>query len=75
MSGVNNKTPISEDAAAAGTAAYSKPLLSIYDLWVLGFSNTFVWRCRTSIILAFYNQHVSGNHLDVGVGTGYYLDR
>jgi hypothetical protein len=26
-------------------------------------------------ILAFYNEHVSGNHLDVGVGTGYFLDR
>jgi len=48
-----------------------QPLLSGYDLWVLGFSNTFVWRCPTRLLLEFYNEHISGNHLDVGVGTGY----
>lgn len=26
-------------------------------------------------VLALYNRHVTGNHLDVGVGSGYYLDR
>jgi hypothetical protein len=71
---LNDKTHIS-DAAAAGAAVYSKRLLSGYDLWVLGFSNTFVWRCPTRVILDFYNEHISGNHLDVGVGTGYYLDK
>jgi SAM-dependent methyltransferase len=42
---------------------------------VLGFSNRFVWQCPTPLILDFYNQHISGNHLDVGVGTGYFLDK
>jgi SAM-dependent methyltransferase len=50
-------------------------LLAIYDLFVLGFSNSFAWKCPSRVILDFYNQHVSDRHLDVGVGTGYFLDR
>ena len=64
-----------DGTAAAGAAIYSKPLLSVYDLLVLGFSNTFVWQCPSRLILAFYNEHISGKHLDVGVGTGFFLDK
>ena len=59
----------------AGAAVYSKSVLSIYDWYVLGFSNTFAWKCPSRHILAFYNEHISANHLDVGVGTGYFLDK
>lgn len=65
---------IIDKETAAGTAVYSKQVLSIYDLFVLGFSNKYAWRCPSQHILALYNQHVSGRHLDVGVGTGYFLD-
>lgn len=58
----------------AGQAIYSKPVLSIYDLWVLGISNQYIWKCPTSTLLKHFNQHVTPNHLDVGVGTGYFLD-
>jgi len=57
----------------AGQSVYSKKVLSIYDLWVLGFSNTFLWKCPTKKIAAQFSKTVSDNHLDVGVGTGYYL--
>ena len=70
-----SKPKVSVDTAAAGAAVYSKPFLSVYDFYVLGVSNTFVWRCPSRLILAFYNEHISGNHLDVGVGTGYFLDK
>jgi hypothetical protein len=60
--------------SAAGAAAYSKNVLSIYDPFVLGFSSTVIWRCPSRHTLNFYNQHVSGRHLDIGVGTGYFLD-
>ena len=66
---------ISEDAVRRGAAVYSRPVLAIYDLFVLRFTNTFVWKCPSSNILQFYNQNVSDRHLDVGVGTGYFLDR
>jgi len=61
--------------AEAGAAVYSKSVLSIYDLFVLGFSNRFAWKCPSQHILDFYNEHISANHLDVGVGTGYFLDK
>ncbi len=63
------------DAVAAGAAVYTRSVLQIYDLYVLGFSNTFIWECPSRLILDFYNEHISQRHLDVGVGTGYYLDK
>ena len=62
------------NTSAAGAAIYTRPLLAIYDLAVLGLSNRFVWRCPSKHILQWYNAHISGNHLDIGVGTGYFLD-
>ncbi len=59
----------------AGQAVYSKLVLSIYDLYVLGLSNSFIWKCPTYKLLDMYDLHVSDNHLDVGVGSGYYLDK
>lgn len=66
--------PVSREAAA-GAAVYSRFILSIYDVLVMQFENHFVWKCPTRTIVDFYNQHVSDRHLDVGVGTGYFLDR
>ncbi len=59
----------------AGQAVYTRPTLAIYDVVVLGMSNRFIWRCPTARIEAHYRRHASANHLDVGVGTGYFLDR
>jgi hypothetical protein len=61
--------------ASKGAAAYTPLALAFYDLAVLGFSNSFVWRCSSHVLLDFYNQHISDKHLDIGVGTGYFLDR
>lgn len=58
----------------AGQAVYTPATLALgYDLMVLGFSNRFAWKCPTAHILEHYNRHVSANHLDIGVGTGYYV--
>lgn len=69
------KSPSADDAAKAGQAVYTRPLLSVYDLWVLGISNSFIWKCPTRLQRAHYRQHLAREHLDVGVGTGYYLDK
>lgn len=61
--------------AHAGQAVYTARSLKLYDLVVLGISNRWLWKCPTAGLLEFYNEHISGNHLDVGVGTGYFLDR
>jgi len=59
-----------------GQAAYTPQTLRLgYDLFVLGLSNSLFWRCPTATLLRMYDENVSANHLDVGVGTGYYLDR
>lgn len=60
----------------AGAAVYSRPLLLrlFYDILVLSISNTFIWRCSTShILLPFFKARASPKHLDIGVGTGYFL--
>ena len=61
--------------ARKGAAAYTPLTLAFYDLAVLQFSNSLVWQCSSQMLLNFYNQHISDNHLDIGVGTGYFLDR
>jgi hypothetical protein len=58
-----------------GAAVYTPLALALYDLAVLGFSNSFVWQCSSHVLVDFYNQHISNKHLDIGVGTGYFLDR
>ena len=68
-------TEITKQQVEAGQAVYTKLTLAIYDLWVLGISNRFIWKCPSSHLLELYNQHISGNHLDLGVGTGFFLDR
>ena len=62
------------DATYAGQAIYTPFTLAVYDLVVLGVSNSLIWRCPTRRILRLYDEHVTGSHLDVGVGTGWYLD-
>ncbi len=59
----------------AGQAVYTPTMLAVYDWFVLGFSNRLIWRCPSSHLLSHYHHMVASNHLDVGVGTGYFLDR
>lgn len=70
---VSASAPTAENIHA-GHAAYTPRLLSWYDWIVLGVSNSWVWRCPTPRLLEMYNSHVTANHLEVGVGTGYFLD-
>lgn len=58
----------------AGQAVYSRSTLRAYDIVVLGVSNRLIWKCPTPRLLGLYDRHVTPNHLDVGVGTGYFLD-
>lgn len=58
-----------------GDSAYTKSLLSVYDGAVLGFSLRWIWGCPSRHLLDLYNRHVGAAHLDIGVGTGYFLDK
>lgn len=61
--------------AAAGAAVYSKFLLSFYDIEVLMFELPYIFKCPLYKIMEFFNENISSTHLDVGVGTGYFLDK
>lgn len=58
----------------AGIALYSRVFLAVYDWFALGFSCRLIWKCPVHHMLRLYNEHVSDNHLDIGVGTGYFMD-
>jgi SAM-dependent methyltransferase len=61
--------------ARPGQAVYSGRILAIYDTAVLRIAQPFAWRCPSKRILGLYNTHGSSDHLDIGVGTGFFLDR
>ena len=64
-----------EAAIAKAQAIYTPVMLSIYDVLVHGLSNRFAWRCPTRLLLDLYRNHLSADHLEAGVGTGFFLDR
>lgn len=64
-----------DDPAYKGQADYSPLLLKLYDPIVIGFVSWFVWNCPGDPILENYRQHIRDNHLDVGPGTAYSIDK
>jgi len=68
-------SPDVDERTAAGASLYSKWVLFFYDFFVCWFSNNFVWKCLSQFIMDHYNKHVTNNHLEVGVGTGYFPNR
>ena len=63
------------EAVHAGQAAFNRLTLSVYDDAVLGLVCRYLWRCPVERVLAHYRKHLSVNHLEAGVGTGFFLDR
>lgn len=63
------------EAHKPGYAVYSRKSLAIYDALVLGLSNSLIWRCPSRHLVDHYSRHLSADHLDIGVGTGYFLDK
>jgi SAM-dependent methyltransferase len=62
------------DPAYRGQSDYNELLLRLYDPLVLGPIARFVWRFSTDRGVDLYRQHIRPNHLDVGPGTGYFLE-
>ena len=69
MSNINNSNDTYDSQAV-----YTPLVLRLYNLIVLTLSNRYAWKCSTKLQLKHYNEHISGRHLDVGVGSGYYLN-
>lgn len=64
-----------DDPAYAGQVEYTRRFLAVYDPFVLGFMARVVWRCPTPPVVERYRRHVGRRHLEVGPGTGYFLDK
>jgi SAM-dependent methyltransferase len=64
-----------DDPAWRGQRDYTPRILRLYDPFVLGFAARFIWRCPTGRLVDGYRRHIRPNHLDVGPGTGYFVDQ
>lgn len=64
-----------DDPGYRGQSEYTRPVLKLYDPLVLGPIARFVWRCPTTHLVQRYRRHIRDRHLDVGPGTGYFLER
>jgi len=64
-----------DDPAYEGQREYTPFFLRIYDPLILGFFTPVVWRCPTHRLVEGYRRHLGRPHLDVGPGTGYFLER
>lgn len=64
------------DPAYRGQADYTRTFLPLYDRLVLGPIARYVWRLPPELHdhVRFYREHIRPNHLDVGPGTGYFLE-
>ena len=54
---------------------YTRASLRMYDTVVMGLLARHVWDCPPNLLVEHYRKHVTSNHADIGVGTGYCLDR
>lgn len=64
-----------DDPAYKGQAGYSPRLLAAYDRVVIGFLGWFLWRTPMEPLMAGYRRHIRDGHLDVGPGTGWFIER
>ncbi|GAA1393995.1 class I SAM-dependent methyltransferase [Kitasatospora putterlickiae] len=62
------------DQVIAGQAMYNPSTLRAYDLAAFQFNCRFLFRVPVSEVVGMFDRNISANHLDLGVGTGYFLD-
>ncbi len=54
---------------------YNRFLLYFYDYYVYRCVAPIFFRCPQQTLIDFYTSHISTNHLEIGVGTGYLLTK
>lgn len=54
---------------------FNKLSLFFYDALLYGVISKYAWGCSIGRLDAHYRKHISANHLEVGVGTGFLLKR
>ncbi len=64
-----------DDPAYKGQSGYNRFMLAIYDPWVLGFMTRAVWHVPVPPVVEQYRANLRRRHLDVGPGTGYFIEK
>ncbi|MEM8769755.1 MAG: class I SAM-dependent methyltransferase, partial [Pseudomonadota bacterium] len=62
-------------SGTAGQRFFSAINHGIYDLGLYHFVTDQLWRCPTRYLLDGYADNLSSHHLELGVGSGYLLER
>jgi SAM-dependent methyltransferase len=62
------------DPSYKGQSGYNAAMLAVYDAWVLKFMTKAVWKVPVGGGIDSYRQHMGHRHLDVGPGTGYFIE-
>ena len=65
---------VTKEQVEAGQAAYTPRMLSIYNFLILRVIVPYIWKCPIDNVIKLYNANISSNHLEIGVGSGYFLD-
>ena len=63
------------DALPDPIGIYSRSGLHFYDSFVMGLLADHVWGCPPERFVETYREHLRSRHADIGVGTGYCIDR
>lgn len=66
---------IQDKKAHKAAALYNKMLLSVYDLYVYRFAAPIAFRCPVQNMESLYEKYCTPQHLEIGVGTGYFLEK
>jgi SAM-dependent methyltransferase len=61
-------------SATENARFYNRLSLSIYDVALWKVAAPIVWRCPSNAIRHLYRQHAAQRHLEIGPGTGFFLD-
>jgi SAM-dependent methyltransferase len=62
------------DPSYKGQSGYNPLMLAIYDVWVLKFVGPAVLKTSIRDAVELYRRHLGPRHLDVGPGTGYFIE-
>ena len=64
-----------DDPGYRAQAEYTPAFLRIYDGLILGVFCRLLWRFPAPEVISDYERHVTRRHLEIGPGTGYFLDK
>ncbi|MEE8299172.1 MAG: class I SAM-dependent methyltransferase [Thermodesulfobacteriota bacterium] len=65
---------VTKEQVEAGQAAYTTRMLGVYNLLILRVIVPYIWKCPIDNVIKLYNKNITSNHLEIGVGSGYFLD-